>query len=104
MPVQSGTYSYTAPVELTAESVQGATVGQERVRVPAGTFQARHVQYGGFGSGTLDWWLAEGVPGQIVRYGQSAAGEAAGEDMDSRNWTLELVDYGDDARSELGVL
>lgn len=52
---------------LTAESLKGATVGIETVKVPAGTFKARHVRYAQ-GSGSFDWWLSDDVPGGVVKY------------------------------------
>lgn len=103
MPVESGMYVYVEPTELTEESVQGATVGTEQVQVPAGTFQARHVRYGGMSGATLDWWLSDEVPGDLVRYSRSTAGGGA-EGPDMQNYTLELLRHGTGARSELGVM
>ncbi len=103
MPVEEGTYNYVQPTKLTPESVEGATVGVESVGVPAGTFQARHIRYGGMAGGTLDWWLNDDVPGHMVKYSRST-GESATEGPDRYNWTLELLEYGTDATSELGVL
>lgn len=100
MPVEEGAYGYNEPVRLSEESVEGATVGEESVTVPAGTFTARHVRYGQPGS-TLEWWLTDEVPGGMVRYLQSAATEQEGEVPQS--WTAELEAYGDGAESELGV-
>ena len=39
----------------TKESIEGATVGVEEVKTPAGTFKAKHVRFGQ-GNGTIDWW------------------------------------------------
>lgn len=100
MPVEEGTYGYAEPTRLTEQSVEGATVGTESVTVPAGTFQARHVRYGQPGS-TLEWWLSDEVPGNMVRYLQRA-GEA-GEGEVPQSWTAELEEYGSGAESELGV-
>lgn len=52
---------------LTPESLQGATVGIESVAVNAGTFKARHVRYA-LGTGAIDWWLSDAVPGGLVKY------------------------------------
>ncbi len=68
LPVTQGSY-VGKPVKLTKESIEGATVGIETVRVPAGTFRARHVKYGSLsGNGSVEWWIDEGVPGGVVRY------------------------------------
>lgn len=88
VPVQEGTYAWSRPVELTEESIEGATVGVERVDVPAGTFEARHVRYQGAGSGAMEWWLHDDVPGNMVMYRGSSQGEG---------WVAELQAYGDDA-------
>ncbi|HEY9721183.1 MAG TPA: hypothetical protein V6D47_04170 [Oscillatoriaceae cyanobacterium] len=53
--------------KLTAESLQGATVGVEGISVAAGTYQARHVRYA-YGAGSIDWWLSNQVPGGLVKY------------------------------------
>jgi hypothetical protein len=102
MPVQEGTYGYARPIPLTEESVRGATVGVENVRVPAGSFQARRVRYGDMGGGTLEWWLVDNVPGGMVKYLRKAPGERSEDGPDAANWTLELVAHGRGARSELG--
>lgn len=101
MPVEEGTYGYVAPRRLTAESLEGATVGTASVRVPAGTYTARHVRYGSVGQGTMEWWLSDNVPGGMVKYG--ASGESRGEGLDTDNWTVELMASGTGASSELGV-
>lgn len=101
MPVEEGTYGYAEPTRLTPESVEGATVGTESVTVPAGSFEARHVRYGQPGA-TLEWWLSEDVPGDMVRYLRSAGGQSQADVP--QTWTAELTDYGADAESELGVM
>lgn len=53
---------------LTPESLKGATVGTEKVTVPAGTFTTRHVRFA-HGTGQAEWWLADTVPGGVVKYG-----------------------------------
>ncbi|NBC00742.1 MAG: hypothetical protein GVY15_07770 [Bacteroidetes bacterium] len=105
MPVEEGTYGYSRPRALSPESIEGATVGTAAVAVPAGTFTAQHVRYGTPGA-TLEWWMDEGVPGSLVKY-LRRADDGSGDD-DTRatpaSWVAELVAYGDDATSELGVL
>jgi len=95
LPVREGAYGYRAPIRLTEESIEGATVGVERVTVPAGTFQARHIRYGSLDGGTLEWWLADSVPGGVVRY--------TSRDVDDEPVVVELTGYGKGARSELGT-
>lgn len=84
---------YRPPQTLTEESIQGATTGTEQVDTPAGTFTARRVEYeGSAGSGTTTWFLAEEVPGQVVRY-QAARG--------GNRYTSRLIDYGSNATTSL---
>ena len=52
---------------LTPESLEGATVGNEMVKVPAGGFASRHVRFMQ-GAGQIDWWLSDKVPGGLVKY------------------------------------
>lgn len=101
MPVEEGRYGYTQPRRLTEESLEGATVGTETVQVPAGSFTTRHVRYG-MGTGTYDWWLSDDVPGGMVRYSRSYE-ERDTEGPDPYNWTVELLDSGTGAASQLGV-
>lgn len=95
LPVEEGAIEYNAPVQLTGESLAGATVGTETIHVPAGTFEARRVRYG-TGAGTAEWWLSDRVPGSLVRYmSRLPDGESA---------TVELREHGRGATSELGVM
>lgn len=102
LPVQEGTYTYVEPVALTAESLEGATVGTEAVSVPAGRFTARHLRYGDFGT-TYEWWLDESVPGGMVKY-LHHAGDADDDASGMNHWTAELDAHGTGATSRLGVL
>jgi hypothetical protein len=102
MPVEEGTYGYTEPTRLTEASVEGATVGTETVRVPAGSYTADHVRYGGMGGGTYEWWLVDDVPGGMVKYSRSYESQDM-EGPDPYNWVVELVASGTGATSELGV-
>ena len=94
IPVEQGTgFVWTRPTELTQESLQGATVGNEAVTTPAGTFQTRHVRYTMMGGGNYEWWMASNVPGGVVKY-------TAGYHSDS--YTVTLVGMGTDARTLIG--
>jgi hypothetical protein len=95
MPVDEQTYYHPAQ-KLSKESVEGATKGIESVTVPAGTFKARHVVFGGMG-GTHEWWLDEKVPGGAVK--QLMKNPKSDDDR----WEMELVAYGGNAQSELGT-
>jgi hypothetical protein len=79
----------------TKESIEGATVGVEDVKTPAGSFKARHVRFGQ-GGGTIDWWLDETTVGGWVKFA------AVGDDKEAK-YTMELVGRGTGAKSELGV-
>ena len=89
----SGQAVYMAPMELTEESVQGATVGKEKVTVPAGTFQTDHVVYM-TGDGQAEFWLAPQIPGGVVKYLISQKGQGT-------IWSSDLVDYGKNADTVL---
>lgn len=109
VPVEEDQY-YRRPDRLTEESVEGATVGIEDVRVPAGTFEARHVRYRVAGvRGEQSWWLVDDVPGGLVRYAHSARDGDEDDDpesakgLDDDDYVLELVDHGDGAESSLGM-
>ena len=94
LPVTQGSY-VGKPVKLTKESIEGATVGVETVRVPAGTFRAKHVRYGSIsGNGSVEWWIDEGVPGGVVRYVVRDHGRVV--------VTADLVSFGKGAKSVLG--
>jgi hypothetical protein len=81
--------------ELTKESVQGATVGKEKVDVPAGRFQADHVVYmAATGEGQAEFWLAPQIPGGVVKYQISQKGEGT-------LWNSDLVEYGKKATTIL---
>ena len=79
----------------TKESIEGATVGTEKVTTPAGTFTAKHVRFGQ-GGGTLDWWIDESTTGGWVKF------SAIDNDKKPR-YTMELTGKGAGAASELGV-
>lgn len=78
----------------TQESVDGATVGTENVTVPAGTFSAKRVRFGGMG-GRQEWWITDRVPGGWVQYQVSPA-EGEG------SFKMVLIGHGTGATSELG--
>jgi len=105
MAVEEGTtVVYAEGIQLTEESLEGATVSTGRVTVGAGTFTARHVRYGDMtGGGTAEWWLVEDVPGGMVKYATSAA-RSTGEDvegLDASTFILELIAEGDNATTKL---
>ncbi|MEX2177527.1 MAG: hypothetical protein WD801_02375 [Gemmatimonadaceae bacterium] len=79
----------------TKESIEGATIGTEEVRTPAGTFRAKHVRFGQ-GNGTIDWWLDETAVGGWVKF-------AAIDNEKKPQYTMELIAKGTGAQSELGV-
>lgn len=79
----------------TPESMAGATVGTEVIRVGGTTYTARHVRFGS-GGGNMDWWLSDKAPGGLVRVQSNANGDDA-------KWTMELTGTGGGAKSELGM-
>ena len=84
---------YRPPQRLTEESVAGATTGTEPVDTPAGSFTARRVEYSGMASGgTVTWFLADAVPGHVVKYRAS---------RENNRYTSTLLDHGTDATTQL---
>lgn len=95
IPVQENTAAwYHNPVKLTQESLEAATTGMESVTTPAGTFNARHVVYRDI-SGIAEWWFSDNVPGGMIKYQATNAGE------EEERYTAELVASGNDAKSRL---
>jgi hypothetical protein len=91
----SGQTVYMPAAELTKESVQGATVGKEKVDVPAGRFEADHVVFmAATGEGQVEFWLAPQVPGGVVKYLISRKGEGT-------LWNSELTEFGKKATTIL---
>lgn len=83
------------PMKPTTESVAGATVGTESIKVGNNSFSARHVKFGA-GGGSMNWWLADKAPGTVVKV------EFNGDDKDEK-WTMVMKGSGSGAKSELGV-
>lgn len=79
----------------TAESIEGATVGVEDVKTPAGSFKAKHVRFGQ-GGGTIDWWLDSTAVGGWVKF-------SALDNEKKPMYTMEMLGKGTGAKSELGV-
>lgn len=78
----------------TAESIEGATVGTDNISAAGQTYAAKHVQYGS-GTGTMDWWMSDKVPGGLVKVQSTTRGEEG-------KWTMTLTGTGTGAKSELG--
>jgi len=92
----SGETIYMEPTDVSDESIEGATVGQESLTTPAGTFQTDHVEYlATTGEGTIDWWITDQVPGGVVQY-------QLADQQEGVLWTNTLVERGDNATTELG--
>jgi hypothetical protein len=69
IPVEQNTgFTWREPTYLTTESLNAAVVGTENLTTPAGTFSAKHIRYTLMGGGTYEWWMAQGVPGGVVKY------------------------------------
>lgn len=83
------------PMKPTKESVAGATVGTENVKVGSASYAARHVKFGA-GNGNMEWWLADNAPGTVVKV------QRTGQDKDDK-WVMQMVAAGTGAKSELGV-
>lgn len=82
----------------TKESIEGATLGEEKVTTKAGAFTAKHIRFSS-GGGNLDWWVTKEAPGGWVKFtGRSNSGD------DKAVFTQELIAKGTGAKSELGVI
>jgi hypothetical protein len=81
------------------ESVDGATIGTEKVDTKAGSFTAKHVRFGN-GGGNLDWWLTPDAPGGWVKF--TGTSNSSGDKKEV--YTMEMVAKGTGAKSELGVV
>ena len=70
MPAGMGMINYNGmfPTRPTKESIDGATIGTEKLYTKAGTFTAQHVRFGNGGGKNLDWWLTSTVPGGWVQF------------------------------------
>lgn len=92
----SRTWVMSGNAKLTEESKEGMKVGTETIETPAGTFNAEHLQTAS-GSATLDWWLADKVPGSVVKWTRTNSnGEVYG--------ATTLLGWGDgQTQSKLGV-
>lgn len=96
VPQHLSMLSMTAfPFKPTAESIQGATVGTESVKVGAASYAAKHIKFGSAG-GHMEWWLADKAPGGVVRV------QFSGDGSDEK-WTMEMTGAGSGAKSELGI-
>jgi hypothetical protein len=95
VPVSEGWYS--APMQLTPESIEGAVTRKgEEVTVPAGKFKADLLEFAYMGSGIkVRMWRAKGVPGGVVRAELVKEGEEP-------VWVSELKAHGSGAKTILG--
>ncbi len=99
VPENWSTWSLLAfPYKPTPESVEGATVGVEKV---AGV-DAKHVKFGGSNGGKMEWWLSDALPGGLARF-RHTDDEVSDVDGKPVVWSMDLVAKGSGARSELGV-
>lgn len=96
VPQHLSMLSMTAfPFKPTSESIAGATVGTESIRVGSSSYSSRRVKFGA-GGGDMEWWLADNAPGGVVRI------QFTGQEKDEK-WIMEMVGAGSGAKSELGV-
>jgi hypothetical protein len=102
MPVTEATY-YHPPQRLTPQSLKGATQGVVAVKVPAGSYQARHVVFGDAAGGTAEWYLTDKVPGGNVKFVHTGAKPDKDGKAGPANYTMDLMATGKNATSELGT-
>ncbi len=93
VPVTEGWY--TAPMQLTPESLDGAVVQRGvSVVVPAGTFTSDIAEFGMASGLTLRVWRCSSVPGGVVKYVMV--------NQDKEIYSVALTGFGSGAKSELG--
>lgn len=94
VPVAEGWYS--APMQLTPESMEGAVIKKEvDVQVPAGKFKADLLEFAYMGADLkVRMWRVKNVPGGLVRAEISHGSKS--------EWVTELKAYGGGAKSLLG--
>jgi len=99
VPVQENTAAwYHEPIKITEESLKAATKGTESIKTPAGTFSADHIVYrDAYGVG--EWWVTDKVPGGLVKY--QVTNSQAEADKEENKYTVELLGYGDGAKTRL---
>jgi hypothetical protein len=96
IPVEQNTgFAWREPTYLTTESLNAAVVGNEAVSTPAGNYTAKHIRYSMMGGGTFEWWMADGVPGGVVKYVVGYQSDAYTQTLVAiaRNATTELGSY-----------
>ncbi len=94
VPVAEGWY--TAPMQLTPESLEGAVIKKEvDIQVPAGKFKADLLEFVYMGADVkVRMWRVRNVPGGLVRVELSHASKS--------EWVTELKAYGGGAKTLLG--
>lgn len=97
----ASTYYLNAQTQLTPESLDGMTVGDASVTVPAGTFKTRHVRFTNYqGAGELNWYMTNAVPGGVVKY-RNVVRDGDKEDV---IYNVVLESFGDGSTtSKLGI-
>lgn len=86
---------YSEPSKMSQESIDGATVGQQTISTPAGTYQTDHVVFvATTGEGKVDWWITNEVPGGVVKYQYL-------DNEDNIAWTSTLTATGNNATTVL---
>ncbi len=82
VPVTEESYSYySRPRRITPEALEASIQETMYINIPAGNFQTRRAEFGVItGSGQLEMWLNDEVPGGIVKYKlTSEQAQAVGE-------------------------
>ena len=91
IPVTGDQMVYTAPTQVSPESIQGATKGRETISTPAGSHV---VSMAASGEGNMDWWITGQVPGGVAKYSLNDKSEGT-------VWTSTLTQKGTNAATIL---
>ncbi len=89
---QSGSWVVSTDRSLTKESLQGMTVGKEKITTPAGTFETRHVQMKGYDNvSSISWYMTDKVPGGVVKSLNVITDE---DKKQTTVWQMVLIEHG----------
>ncbi|MBN2279678.1 MAG: lipoprotein [Candidatus Marinimicrobia bacterium] len=83
------------PGEVSEESIEGAKLGSETIKTPAGSFKTDRIHFMAItGEEAIDWWITDEIPGGVVKY------QLVDTDK-TILWTNILTEYGNNASTQL---
>lgn len=85
---------YVPPNILNEDNLDRPSKARERLETPAGTFQTDHVVFDSGDDIIIEWWMANNVPGGVVKY-------LLRSEEEGLVWESTLLEYGKKAATEL---